>query len=204
VAGVLAGWPGLATVNGCGLPANKYPSETAADWVDNADVVVVGRAVRERESGREELAAGPYRYDVGRTVTLTPERVLLTSRRRPHPPVGGSLDVRAPGWKVPRDGGDRVDVLTGDAPRIVVGHVYVLALRRDGDVWRALGEGGAVPFDGHVVGTGEWCGQVVGTEEFAEGERFGRREDDSLEKITLGEGVEALARELTRAAGSRS
>ncbi|MFF9620451.1 hypothetical protein [Streptomyces griseosporeus] len=199
VAGVVVGWSGLDTVNGCGLPANRYPSESARDWVENADVVVVGRAVRERESGREKLAVGPYRYDVRRTVTLARESVLFESRLRGHPAVGDLVDVAAPGWKEPRNGGALVPQVTGDAPRVEVGHVYVLALRRDGDAWRGIGEGGVVPFDGHVVGQGEWCGLTVTTDDFAEGERFGRREDDSLEKVTLGEGVRAVARELERA-----
>ncbi|MFD3617868.1 hypothetical protein ACFWWT_22040 [Streptomyces sp. NPDC058676] len=157
VAGVLTGWPALDTVNGCGYPVNPYPSETARDWVRHADVVIVGRAVRERESDRRELAAGAYRYQLERTVELTRESVPFTSRSRSHPAVGSTVDYIAPGWKIFRsDGTTRVDDLVGDAPRVVPGHTYILALRwRDGH-WVALGEGAVVPFDDHVVGRGPW------------------------------------------------
>ncbi|MFF4830224.1 hypothetical protein [Streptomyces sp. NPDC001315] len=202
VAGVLVGWQGLDTVNGCGLPVNRHPSETAQDWVRNADVVIVGRAVRERESDRQELTAGAYRYQLERTVELTRESVAFTSRRRTHPSPGPTVDYVAPGWKVLRsDGTTRVDDLTGDAPRVVPGHTYILALRWEEDRWVSLGEGAVVPFDGHVVGRGEWCGQVLGTDGFAEGERISRHDDHSLEKSLLGQGENALTRALDRAAG---
>lgn len=196
VGGVLIGSRGLDTVNGCGFPDNPYPSETARDWVAYADVVVVGDALSERESGRRELALGAYRYDVQRTVTLRVESVPCASKERSHPSAGARLDYLAPGWKITRAGGHRVDVLTGDAPRVMPGHTYVLALRRRDGRWVALGEGGVVPFDGHVVGRGEWCGQVVDTDGFAHGERLARHDDHSLEKALLGQGDQALTRAL--------
>ncbi|MET9381474.1 hypothetical protein ABZY09_10350 [Streptomyces sp. NPDC002928] len=205
VAGVLVGWQGLDTVNGCGLPVNRYPSETAQDWVRNADVVIVGRAVRERESDRQELAAGAYRYQLERTVELTRESVAFTSRRRTHPSPGSTVDYVAPGWKVLRsDGTTRVDDLAGDAPRVVPGHTYILALRWDADRWVSLGEGAVVPFDDHTVGRGEWCGQVLGTDDFAEGERISRSDDHSLEKTLLGQDENALTRALDRGAGQKA
>ncbi|MFF9812370.1 hypothetical protein [Streptomyces sp. NPDC014006] len=196
VGGVLVGWGGLDTVNGCGYPDNPYPSETARDWVTYADVVVVGQAVGERESGRRELPPGPYRYAVERTVRIRAESVPYESRERSHPAVGAAFDYVAPGWKITRGSRARVDVLTGDAPRVVPGHTYILALRHREGRWVALGEGGVVPFDGHVVGRGEWCGQVVGTDGFAHGERLDRRDDHSLEKALLGQGDQALVRTL--------
>ncbi|MFE2581017.1 hypothetical protein [Streptomyces sp. NPDC059378] len=204
-AGVLVGWNGLDTINGCGLPVNRYPSESARDWVDNADVVIVGRATREWESGRQELAVGAYRYRLERTVRLTRESVVFTSGRRTHPSPGPTVDYVAPGWKIPRsDAATRVDVLTGDAPRVVPGHTYVLALRWDEGSWVSLGEGAVVPFDGHTVGNGEWCGRVLGTADFAEGERMGRHADHSLEKALLGHGTDAVSRALDRAARGKS
>ncbi|MDN0199754.1 hypothetical protein [Streptomyces sp. S.PNR 29] len=205
VAGVLTGWRGLDTVNGCGLPVQRYPSATARDWVRHADVVIVGRAVRERESDREELPAGAYRYQLERTVELTREAVAFTSRARSHPAVGSTVDYVAPGWKVLRsDGATRVDELTGAAPRVVPGHTYILALRWEEDRWVALGEGAVVPFDDHVVGRGEWCGRVLGTDGFAQGERISRHDDHSIEKILVGRGEDALTRELDRAARQKN
>ncbi|MGX1544450.1 hypothetical protein [Streptomyces adustus] len=204
-AGVLVGWPGLDTINGCGLPVNRYPSESAQDWVDNADVVIVGRATREWESDRQELASGAYRYQLERTVRLTRESVVFTSGRRAHPSPGPAVDYVAPGWKIPRsDAAARVDDLTGDAPRVVLGHTYVLALRWEEGRWVSLGEGAVVPFDGHTVGNGEWCGRVLGPEDFAEGERMARHDDHSLEKALLGQGADAVSQALDRAARKKS
>ncbi|MFI5798206.1 hypothetical protein [Streptomyces sp. NPDC051677] len=200
-AGILVGWPALDTVNGCGLATDRYPSGTAQDWVRYADVVVVGRAVRERESGREKLAAGAYGFQLQRTVELTVQARPFSSRTRPHPTVGATLDYVAAGWKVLRgDGTTRVPDLTGDAPRVVPGHTYVLALRWEQERWVALGEGAVVPFDEQVVGRGEWCGQVLDTDSFAHGERTGRSDDHSLEKTLLGQGRPALERALQQAA----
>lgn len=205
VAGVLTGWPAFDTVNGCGFPVDRYPSETARDWVDHADIVIVGRAVRERESGRRELAAGAYLYQLERTVELTRASLPFTSPTRSHPNVGAAVDYIAPGWKILRsDGTTRVDELVGDAPRVVPGHTYILALRWQDDRWVALGEGAVVPFDDQVVGRGEWCGDVLDTDGFAEGERISRHDDHSLEKSLIGRGEDALTRELDRAARQKS
>jgi hypothetical protein len=200
-AGILVGWPALDTVNGCGLSTDRYPSGTAQDWVRYADVVVVGRAVRERESGRAKLAVGAYRYQLQRTVELTVQARPFSSRTRSHPAVGAALDYVAAGWKVPRsDDTARVPDLTGDAPRVIPGHTYILALRWEGERWVALGEGAVVPFDGQVVGRGEWCGQILDTDAFAHGERTARSDDHSLEKTLLGQGEPALERTLQQAA----
>lgn len=205
VAGVLIGWPGLDTVNGCGLATDRHPSATAADWVRYADVVVVGKAVRERESGREALATGPYSHQLERTVELATQDTPFTSRARSHPTVGATFDYVAPGWKLLRsDGETRVADLTGDAPRVVPGHTYVLALRWEEERWVALGEGAVVPFDDQRIGQGEWCGQVLDTDGFAQGERIGRSADRSLEKTLIGQGVPALKRELDRAAAAKA
>ncbi|MPY38401.1 hypothetical protein FNH09_46580 [Streptomyces adustus] len=68
----------------------------------------------------------------------------------------------------------------------------------------SLGEGAVVPFDGHTVGNGEWCGRVLGPEDFAEGERMARHDDHSLEKALLGQGADAVAQALGRAARTKS
>ncbi|MFC4503923.1 MULTISPECIES: hypothetical protein [Streptomyces] len=205
VAGVLVGWPGLDTVNGCGLSSEKYPSQTAQDWVRNADVVVVARADEERESGREELGAGAYSYRLERTVDMSVEDKAFESSERSHPTVGGELGYVGAGWKVRRsDGKTRVDDLTGDAPRVVPGHTYVLALRWEEEKWVPLGEGSVVPFDGQEGGRGEWCGQVLEPDDYAHGERLGRSSDHSMEKALLGKGRPALKQALDRAARKES
>ncbi|MFD3617867.1 hypothetical protein ACFWWT_22035 [Streptomyces sp. NPDC058676] len=54
------------------------------------------------------------------------------------------------------------------------------------------------------MGRGEWCGSVLDTDGFAQGERISRHDDHSLEKSLVGEGEDALRRELDRAARQKS
>ncbi|MFG2315019.1 hypothetical protein [Streptomyces tendae] len=196
IAGVLTGREGLATVVGCGPVGDPYPSRTAADWKAGADHVVVARPASERETGREYLGEGPVRYTVDRSVTLRREQTLW-SAGHPRHELGSDFEMTAPGWSVYRSG-NRTERTSPQAPRLEIGHTYVLALRRDGGRWIVLGEGAAVPFDDHVAGRGEWCGRVLGEDDFARGERFSRRDDHSLEEAVLGRDEHAISRELRK------
>ncbi|NEB15880.1 hypothetical protein [Streptomyces coelicoflavus] len=193
-AGVLIGREGLDTVVGCGPAGDAYPSRTAADWKAGADHVVVARPTSERETNRESFDKGPVRYTVDRSVTLRREKVLW-SAAPPRHEVGNEFEMNAPGWSVYRSG-KRIKGTAPQAPRLEIGHTYVLALRWDDGLWVVLGEGAAVPFDDHVVGRGEWCGRVLSEGGFAEGERFSRQDDHSLEEAVLGQGEHAISREL--------
>lgn len=196
-AGILVGRTGLTTVPGCGLGGDRYPSQTAGDWVAYADHVVVATPTREQETGRHDYSRGTVRYDADRTVTFRTDD-LLWSRRSPARPLGRTFDMTAPGWRVYTNG-NRVKRTATDAPRLETGHTYLLALRWTSDGWTVLGEGAAVPFDDHVGDQGEWCGRVLSKEDVAQGERFSRSDDDSLEKAVLGRNERAVTRELERA-----
>ncbi|MFL9655506.1 hypothetical protein ACJ7VE_17520 [Streptomyces sp. PB17] len=200
-AGVLIGREGLRTVVGCGAPDDPYPSQSAADWKAGADHVVVALPTSERESNRRDVTKGAVRYTVDRTVTFRKEKVLW-SAAGPRREVGSEFDMTAPGWSVYRNG-KRVKGTAPEAPRLETGHTYVLALRWDADQWVVLGEGAAVPFDDHVAGRGEWCGQVLSEDEFAKGERFSQRDDHSLEQAVRGQSEAAISRELAKAGGRR-
>ncbi|MFD7563920.1 hypothetical protein ACFV7O_12080 [Streptomyces tendae] len=193
-AGVLTGREGLTTVVGCGPVGDPYPSRTAADWKAGADHVVVARPASERETDREDFDEGPVRYTVDRSVTLRREETLW-SAGHPRHEVGSDFEMKAPGWSVHRSG-NRAKRTAPQAPRLEIGHTYVLALRWDDGRWVVLGEGAAVPFDDHVAGRGEWCGRVLSEDDFAAGEHFSRRDDHSLEKTVLGRDEHAISREL--------
>lgn len=200
-AGVLMGRESLRTVVGCGAPDDRFPSRTAADWKTGADHVVVTRPTAERETNREEVAMGAVRYTVDRAVTLRKERVLW-SAAAPRHELGSEFDMTAPGWSVYRNG-KRVKGTAPEAPRLEIGHMYVLALRWEADQWVVLGEGAAVPFDDRVAGRGEWCGMVLSEDDFAKGERFSRRDDHSLEETVQGQGEAAISRELAKTGSKR-
>ncbi|MGW7242882.1 hypothetical protein [Streptomyces sp. NPDC054804] len=201
VAGVLVGRPGLESVAGCGTSGDLYPSQTARDWVSYADHVVVASPVREREreTNRRNYSKGSIAYAMDRLVSFRTES-RLWSRSSPRHAVGSEFDMVAPGWQVYRSSGTRVAQMATDAPRLQAGHTYLLALRWREGGWVVLGEGGAVPFDDHTGDQGEWCGRVLGKEDVAEGERFSRHDDHSLEKAVLGRNEDAVKRTLDTAA----
>ncbi|MEU5777858.1 hypothetical protein ABZ819_31720 [Streptomyces venezuelae] len=200
-AGVLIGRTGLRTVVGCGAAADAYPSQSAADWKAGADHVVVALPTAERESNRHDVAKGPVRYTIDRALTLRKEKVLW-SAATPRHELGSEFEMTAPGWSVYRNG-KRIKGMAPEAPRLETGHTYVLALRWDAGHWVVLGEGAAVPFDDHVAGRGEWCGQVLSEDDFAKGERFSQRVGHSLEETVRGRDETAILRELEKASAKR-
>lgn len=200
VAGVLVGGPGLETVVGCGSAEGRYPSKTAKDWVTYADHVVVATPIREQDTSRRDFPKGPIQYETDRKVTFRTDN-LLWSTQSPARTMGKGFDMTAPGWRAYRATGDRVKKTATDAPRLEIGHTYLLALHWDADGWIVLGEGAAVPFDDHTGDQGEWCGRVLSKEDVARGESFSRLDDHSLEKALLGQDEQAVTRELDRAGG---
>ncbi|WP_254648139.1 hypothetical protein [Streptomyces sp. GbtcB6] len=198
VAGVLVGRPGLESVAGCGISGDLYPSQTAKDWVSYADHVVVASPTGERETNRRTYPKGAVAYAMDRLVSFRTDS-RLWSRSSPRHALGAGFDMVAPGWEVYRSSGTRVAEMATDAPRLQVGHTYLLALRWHEGGWTVLGEGGAVPFDDRIADQGEWCGRVLSKEDVAEGERFSRHDDHSLEKALLGQGEQAVKNALDRA-----
>ena len=198
-AAVLVGGDGLDTVVGCGLTEDRWPSNTAHDWVTYADFVVVASPVREQEVHRRDYSAGAVASTTDRTVTFGTSTVLWSSRRHAGRDIGKGFELTAPGWKTYRSGGTRAKRTAADRPRLETGHTYLLALRYDEGRLAVLGEGAAVPFDHHTVGQGEWCGRTVDPGTLARGENFSRRDDNPLEETTLGKNEDAVRRELDRA-----
>ncbi|MEU5311208.1 hypothetical protein [Streptomyces sp. NPDC021562] len=198
-AGVVVGAPGLETVVGCGTSGDLYPSQTAKDWVTYADHVVVASPTAERETNRRTYAKGAVASATDRLVSFRTDS-RLWSRSSPRHALGAAFDMVAPGWEVYRSSGARVAETATDAPRLQVGHTYLLALRWHEGGWAVLGEGAAVPFDDHTADRGEWCGRVLSEQDVAEGERFSRKDDHSLEKALLGQGEQSARDALTRAA----
>ncbi|MFD0256107.1 hypothetical protein ACFVGX_34955 [Streptomyces sp. NPDC127113] len=197
-AGVLVGYHGLDTVVGCGIPSDSLPSQTAEEWITNADHVVVATPTAEHDANRRNLTKGAIQYQTDRAVTFRTDKILWSSPS-PRQQIGQNFDMVSAGWNVYRDSGKRTKRTTADAPRLEPGHTYLLALRRFSGQWAVLGEGAAVPFDLQTVGQGEWCGRALSKEDVARGERFSRKDDHSLEKAVHGQDEQAVIRELERA-----
>lgn len=200
VAAVLVGRGGLTTVVGCGLVSDDHPSQTAQEWVTHADHAVVATPEREEETNRRDFETGQFQYQTDRTVTFRTDEVLW-SAAKPRRSLGKDFEMTAPGWSVYRESGTRIKRTAPSAPRLEPGHTYVLGLRWTDDGWTVLGEGAAIPYDDGTADRGEWCGRVLTEEDIAHGERFSRKDDESLEKTVAGQNAQAVKRALDQATG---
>ncbi|WP_335990666.1 hypothetical protein [Glycomyces sp. MUSA5-2] len=181
--------------------SDHLPSTTATDWVTYADHVVVVEAVSETAimPDQEELDRGEG--IIGRTVTLAVDEVLW-SREGAAQAAPETWEFSALGWHF-RDGDvdGAVEMGLDGFPRVEVGHRYVMAIRWEeavctagGDslpaMWRGLGEGSEIPFDGGTLGNGESEGTVQDAAAFATDQNA--HVDVGVEEILVGEGADEL------------
>ncbi|MEW9555824.1 hypothetical protein [Nonomuraea sp. NPDC050783] len=143
----------------------RLPHARLADWVGYADHVVVARATSETEGtpSEEEVAAGEG-Y-IGRTVRMTVTKTVwsrkLGSGWWPAPPAGFSLDVA--GWEF--TGETRTQLVIEGAPRVEVGHTYIIPLaHEEGGTYAPLAAQAILPYDHGVIGRGEAKGVFAGEE----------------------------------------
>ncbi|MDH2387807.1 hypothetical protein QCN29_03180 [Streptomyces sp. HNM0663] len=175
---------------------DALPSVTGTDWVTHADQVAVVRPTAEKEipaSAEEKEAGEGY---IGRSATLSLERVLWSRAGASAAPESVTLDVA--GWTF--KGEERHKFAVHDAPRLEQGHTYIVALAHEDDgSWSLLGSGGVLPYDAGTVGNGESEG-VVHTVAKADkanrplsvAARAGAQSDKSLEEQAQGRSAEAL------------
>ena len=152
--------------------SDRLPSETASDWVTYADYVVIVHAAAEEV---QKPTAGEVKRGEGsvlRKVTMTVDKVLWSSPSTKIAPPDGSFSYLAFGYAFTNGNFDRqTPMVANDEPRFEVGHTYIMALTWQADrctpgdyvagEWRGLGSDGALPFDGAVIGNGEFEGQSV-------------------------------------------
>lgn len=182
---------------------DRYPSQSANDWVTYADYVVVATAVSEHEipPDRSEIERGEGL--IGREIAMRVDRVVWASPTAPVP-APEAWSRTAMGWAFAGSVKDRTKLGKLDSPRIEAGHTYVIALdwapdpcRPETGEWLGLGEGSTVPFDGGVLGVGEYEGRVQTLQQ-----AFARRNGSALpalEEQLAGRGVGQLSAELAEA-----
>lgn len=151
--------------------SDHMPNKTASDWVTYADHVVVVTPVAEKESVTEEEVARGEGL-IWRDLTLQVKDVVW-SRPNPDKPAPDTLAWRSYGWSFTGGSTENRQTMAGaDAPRIEMGHTYIMAIEwqegscQPGDEvvppkWKGLGTDAVLPFDGGVVGVGELEGRVL-------------------------------------------
>ena len=148
--------------------SDRYPSDTAEDWVTYADHVVVARAASEVENppDRSEVELGEG--IVGRNVQMVVQQVLWSAPDAPQA-APTSWDRTSMGWHFRESVSSRTRMGIRNASRVEVGHTYVLAIQwahnpcqpGEGE-WLGLGTGSTIPYDDGVLGVGEFEGEVFG------------------------------------------
>lgn len=153
-------------------PLAETTAETVDDWAAAADVVVNAEVVDEQrlEPPRSETATGDGVDLVGRSVTLRVTDVIWRSpaAAQPNPE---RFTMNAFGWAQANDGSAQ-EVAAEGAPRLEVGHEYVVPLRwreaecSPGDPtvpahWSVLSSRAILPADDGRIGVGEYEGSIV-------------------------------------------
>jgi hypothetical protein len=191
-----------------GQGSDHLPSVTASDWVTYADHVIVVEAVSEQAipPSAEEVERGEG--VIGRIISLTIEDVLWTRDGATHA-APATWDYSGLGWAFSDgDTAAAVEMAFHDLPRIEVGHQYVMAVRweaavcdEDGEytpaMWRGLGEGSEIPYDGDILGNGESEGTVQDAAAFAAAAE--EEPDQGVEELLAGQGADAIVSALQSA-----
>lgn len=187
---------------------DRFPSQTATDWVTYADTVVQVTPVSAEEIPPTDTEVDRGEGMILRDVQLRVDKVLWT---RPGFTRGApdTFDWTAFGWYFDGDTTDRTEVSGEDTPRIEAGHKYVMALAwspercSEGDHvparWISLGADSVIPVDGGVLGQGEEQGEVSTAAEAEADAAEVPVSTQSLEDKVTGDPVAALTAKLQAA-----
>lgn len=150
--------------------SDRYPNRSASEWITYGDFVAVVRVVEVRRAEPSSEAVGRGEGTIDRTVTFSVDEVIWRKADSRQPPA--VIVYPALGWKFTGgDVEDAVKLVAHDRPRFESGHRYVVTFAwqpprcdaGDGPTpgrWVGLGAGSALPFDGDVIGAGEFAGEV--------------------------------------------
>lgn len=195
-----------------GEGSDRFPSMTAADWVQYAHYVVVATAVKESEdpASPQEIELGEGL--VGRQVTFRVDNILYSSKQSEVPPLGDTFSMPALGWTFTDGIDNRSKFVTDNTSRLEQGHRYVIALvarqctgssaAAPALTWFTLGEASVIPYDESALGAGEFEGAEMTQEEVAR--QVSASAEASLREEVLGAQPEAVADRLAAAPKNES
>lgn len=198
--------PSAAAIS-VGHAADHLPNATAVDWVSYADHVVLVSPVAEEVVPPTATEVERGEGLIGRRLGMRVDHVLWSAKGVEAAPE--QFDWQAFGWQfADGDLGAAVPLAAEDAPRLELGHQYVLAIRweaarcSDGDhvpaQWQGLGADAMVPADGGIIGQGE----LEGTEQSlarARTRAAATPSDPTLEEELAGRAIGELASVLAAA-----
>ncbi|MEU6717255.1 hypothetical protein ABZ897_37820 [Nonomuraea sp. NPDC046802] len=158
---------GNPTVMGHGLEIIQ--SETADHWVSGAEHVVAYTVSQETEQPPQAVEVEREEGLTYRTVHARIDKVLWSKDGARKPPEG-AWNFTTYGFAFnDNDGPGKSKFALEGRPRVEVGHTYIAALRWRDDPcsddlgkgsWGSLGSGAILPFDGEIIGQGEYEGEV--------------------------------------------
>jgi hypothetical protein len=174
---VLVGVLGVALA-GCGNSddiimaegSDRYPNQTATDWVTYADHVVLVTATSDRALPPDEEDSENNEGYIPRKAVLSVDEVIWSREDASHPAPKGEFEWDAWGWAW--QDGERIPMASEDEPRIEVGHTYIMAIAWEPTLddgydylpahWVGLGSDAVIPYDDGVIGKGELAGEEQG------------------------------------------
>jgi hypothetical protein len=162
--------PGPAETIALGEGSDRTASQSVNDWATYADHVLVVTVVAENRQAPVKRDVDRGEGLVARTVKLRVDKVLWSAPDAPRAAPAGTLKLAAAGWIFnENDGADERKMALKGSARLDVGHTYIKALEWVDDPcfpdpkkgsWEGLGSGDTVPFDGGVLGAGEFEGRA--------------------------------------------
>ncbi|MFI9556396.1 hypothetical protein [Nonomuraea endophytica] len=190
--------PRDAIVMGHGLEV--IDSRTADHWVSGAQHVVTYTVTGETGQPPQDNEVERQEGLTYRTVHAHVDKVLWSKDGAPKPPAG-TWDFRTYGSAFNNnDGAGTAKFALEGRPRVEAGHTYIAALRWRDDpcsddpakgTWGSLGSGAILPYDGEVIGQGEYEGRVrtavqnkaLMTEESPDGALAGKLAGQKVESL---------------------
>lgn len=149
--------------------SSRTADRTIGDWVTYADHVLIVTVVNEIRHAPSRKEIERREGLIGRTVELRVDQVLWSAPDAPQP-APKSLKLSAAGWIFNNNNGaGERKIAIGESSRLDKGHTYVKALEWIDDpcfedpkrgTWEGLGSGDTIPFDGGVLGAGEFEGRA--------------------------------------------
>jgi hypothetical protein len=140
------------------------PNATVQDWKSYGDAVAAIEVVGARAEPTSPEVAQSGEGLLNRVITVRVRHVYWRARHSRSVPA--TFTMLAWGWVI-HDRKRRPTVSRGSV-RLEVGHRYLVVLAHYPDGWGTLGTGAQMPFDGGVVGRGEWLGRAEGPTEAQE------------------------------------